>query len=481
MAMHNLANSYAEAGRRDEALKLKEEVVALYRKVSGPEHPATLTAMQNLAGSYDEAGRRDEALKLREQLLALKRKVNGPEHSDTIWAMHDLATSYYEAGRLDEALKLREEVLALCRKVLSPGHHNTLMAMINLANSYFDAGRRDEALNLRAEALSLSRKGNGPEHPDTLSAMIGLANSYNEDGRWEEALKLLEEALPLSRKVNGPEHPATLIAMDNLANSYYKAGRWEEARKLLEEALPLSRRLNGPERADTLWVMNTLVDCSFSAGRSGEAIALLEQSSTADPKNTDASLTLATWQAWFGQDADYEATRCRLVQQAEGTDQAGTAERAAKAYCLRPSTDAALLTKALNLAHRAVALGKSNPDLPWYQLGLGLAEYRNGQYAAAERTLTIAEQTAGEQHDIPGIARLYRAMSLFRQDKPEEARRAFNQAESQMPPLPKDESKPLLDGKPVSHDVLICWLAYKEAKALMEAPSAPVAEPSAPK
>jgi hypothetical protein len=34
--------------------------------------------------------------------------------------------------------------------------------------------------------------------------------------------------------------------------------------------------------------------------------------------------------------------------------------------------------------------------------------------------------------------------------------------------LPTDESKPLVDGKPVSHDVLICWLAYKEAKALIE-------------
>ena len=158
-----------------------------------------------------------------------------------------------------------------------------------------------------------------------------------------------------------------------------------------------------------------------------------------------------------------------------------TAERAAKAYCLRPSTDAALLAKALNLAQRAVELGKSNPDLPWYQLALGLAEYRNGQYAAAERTLTVAEQTAGEEHEIPGIARLFRAMSLFRQDKPEEARKLFSQAEAQMPPLPKDESKPLVDGKPVSHDVLIWWLAYKEAKALIEGPSAPVAEPPGPK
>jgi cellobiose-specific phosphotransferase system component IIA len=107
---------------------------------------------------------------------------------------------------------------------------------------------------------------------------------------------------------------------------------------------------------------------------------------------------------------------------------------------------------------------------------LGLAEYRNGQYAAAEQALTIAEQTVGDnhlisvdgQHQIQGTARLFRAMSLFRQDKLEEARKLFSQAEAQMPPLPKDESKPFVDGRPTSHDDLIWWLAYKEAKALIE-------------
>ena len=61
--MNNLAISYDDSGRREEALKLKEELLPLSRKGFGPEHPATLTAMNNLAESYDEAGRRDEALK----------------------------------------------------------------------------------------------------------------------------------------------------------------------------------------------------------------------------------------------------------------------------------------------------------------------------------------------------------------------------------------------------------------------------------
>jgi tetratricopeptide (TPR) repeat protein len=270
----------------------------------------------------------------------------------------------------------------------------------------------------------------GPEHPDTLRAMLNLAISYDEAGRREEALKLREEALPLSRKVNGPEHTDTLKAMKNLANSY------------------------------------------CSAGRSSEAISLLAKACEVDPKDTDSVIKLATWQTWFGQDAGYEATCRRLIQQAEGTDQAATAERAAKAVCLRSSTNAALLSKALVLARQGVELGKSSGDLPSYQISLGLAQYRNGQFANAEQTLSIGEEKVGKDPEILGIARLFRVMSLFRQNRTEEARKLFRQAEAQMPPLPQDEHKPLVDGKPVSYNHLICWLAYKEAKALLNEPAA---------
>jgi eukaryotic-like serine/threonine-protein kinase len=207
----------------------------------------------------------------------------------------------------------------------------------------------------------------------------------------------------------------------------------------------------------------------------------MERACALDPKDRFESFRLATFQAWFGQDTDYESSRRQLIQQAEGTDQAGTADKAAKVACLRPSTNAVLLAKALNLARQAVELGKSDPSLPWYELGLGLAEYRNSRYSAAEQALTIAEQTAGDAHDITGTARLFRAMSLLRQDKPDEARKVFNQAEAEMPPFPKDDHQPPAYDKSVNQDVLICWLAYKEAKALIEGPSAPVAVPSVPK
>ena len=184
-------------------------------------------------------------------------------------------------------------------------------------------------------------------------------------------------------------------------------------------------------------------------------------------------LNLATWQAWFGQAADYEATRQQAVGWGAGTKSDYPAESAAKAFCLRPSADSALLAQALALAQRAVELGKSNTDLPWFWLGLGLAEYRNGRYPEAEQTLKLAEQTAvppvtpEDCARVKQTAQLLRSMVLFRQQRVAEARQLFHETEAQMPPLPTDESTPLAAGKPVDLNMLIEWMFYKEARALL--------------
>jgi tetratricopeptide (TPR) repeat protein len=272
---------------------------------------------------------------------------------------------------------------------------------------------------------------------------------------------------------NGLGKPSQAVLLRDEAAALVAEGKMTEADAKYDEALAAARKTSRGEEAGILLSMKTLAGSCFGAGQSKEAITLLARACELDPADTDSSLTLATWQSWFGQDSDYEATRRRLVQQAEGTDQAGTAERAAKAACLRPSTNADLMSNALRLAQRGVELGKSSDLLPWYRLSMGLAEFRNGQYAAAEQTLANAERAFAEDREMLPIARLFHAMNLTRQNRTDDARKLLTQAAAQMPPLPQDETKPQVDGKAVSHDVLIGWLAYKEAESMLNQRSTP--------
>jgi serine/threonine protein kinase/tetratricopeptide (TPR) repeat protein len=476
-----LAETYYALGLYREAVSLQEKSRDFYLAAFGLEQTNTLSVLGSLANSYFGTGHRVEAVKVGEQVLALRLKLNGPEDPDTLKAMQYLAVFYTEDRRHAEALKLREQVLASRRHSLGPEDPATIDAMTDLAVSYDALDRRLEGLKIQQLVMDLSRKINGPEHPRTIKAMHVLANFYFECGHPEEALALREEVLRLRRKVNGLEHPGTLSEMDNLAYSYEDAGREDEALKLREAVVVLRRKVNGPEHPETVNSMNNLADCYCSRGRKDDAIALTKQAVSLAPNEPFHLLRLGTFLAWFGEDAEYESLRCRLVYAAKGTDKAGLADKFAKVYCLRPSTNAVLLAEVLDLERREVALGQNDWYLPFYEMGLGLAEYRNGQYAAAASNLAVAEQTAGVRVGIRGTAPLVRAMSLFRQDKVAEARVVFRQAEAQTPPFPRGPHEPPVYMKPVDQETLINWMIYTEAKALIEAPFTPVPEPSAPK
>ena len=214
-------------------------------------------------------------------------------------------------------------------------------------------------------------------------------------------------------------------------------------------------------------VIKALANCYCAAGRAKEAISLLRNFTNNHPQDTDVRLTLAAWQAWFGKTNGYETTRRQFVQWAARNTDASPAQAAVKAYCLEPSTNAALLAQALSIAQRGVEFRKGTSLQTWYQLSLGMVQYRMGDYADAENSLSVAAQNAGQYQDVPPTAAFFRAMSLFQQGHKDEARQLFAQAEAQMTPYPQDPSKPVIAGQAASHDVIVSWLAYREAKALL--------------
>jgi eukaryotic-like serine/threonine-protein kinase len=212
-------------------------------------------------------------------------------------------------------------------------------------------------------------------------------------------------------------------------------------------------------------------DREIAAGRTQEALVHLVPVSAAGPEDQLLSLKVAALQAWFGQDKEYAETCARALDFAKSTSVPATAERAAKVCCLRPMQDSSRQQSSLALARQAVTLGKADPFLPWFQMTLGMAEYRSGNDATADQALRAAAEAGKNNPYLTDLAAFYRAMSLFRQGKADEARKLALAAAATMKPLPKDDNNPLAGN--AGHDDLILWLAYKEAKALIELDAAP--------
>ncbi|MGO9921798.1 MAG: tetratricopeptide repeat protein [Isosphaeraceae bacterium] len=464
--MNRLSVVYSDLGQTAEALKLREETLALRKAKLGPDHPDTVASRGNLALSYLGLGRPAEAVKLAEETLALLKAKLGPDDPETLTGMQILVLGYANLGRHAEAVKLAEEALALMKTKPGPEHPETIRSMHNLSAQYAAAGRHAEALKLGEEALALRKAKLGIDHPQTLNSMRNVAAFLAAVGRHADALKLREETLPLQKTRLGPDHHETLATMINLANIYESFGRHADALKLREETLGIQKTKLGPGHPDTLTSMHNLAIGYLAAGRTKAALALLEKAGNL--KDTASSSQIAALQAWFGQDEAYAVTRKRFLAFDKGTNDSVTARGAAQAGALRPSNDPAELEAVLTLGRKAVELNKGE----WELLALGMAEFRNGHFAAADEAL-VAASKAGKDVNAAGIAAFYRAMSLFQQGKKDEARKLATEAAAKMKPLPKDEQSPLLDGATSDH--LVLWLAYKEAKAMIgfDPPPAP--------
>ena len=83
------------------AVPLFERAESFANRILGPEHPDTLTARANLASSYRQAGRTNDAIKIEEQVVGDRERILGPEHPNTLTARANLASSYRQAGRSD--------------------------------------------------------------------------------------------------------------------------------------------------------------------------------------------------------------------------------------------------------------------------------------------------------------------------------------------------------------------------------------------
>jgi hypothetical protein len=127
----------------------------------------------------------------------------------------------------------------------------------------------------------------------------------------------------------------------------------------------------------------------------------------------------------------------------------------------------------LVLGRAGVELNHDKSFGQWTQMALGMAEYRSGNCDAAEKALLAAEEAGPNNPSVTGTSAFYRAMSLFRQGKDDEARKLAIATALNMQPLPADEQI-LTDNQ----ENLILWLAYKEAKALIQfdAPAPPQPE-----
>jgi tetratricopeptide (TPR) repeat protein len=204
-----------ESGKPETALDWFQKASARLEAVLARE-PRLVNAREFLCNSLEAQaqaltalGRHADALKPREQALALLKAKFGPDHAHTLASMNDLATTYYALGRTAEAVQLLEKALPLQKAQLAPDHTHLRATLVNLADAYTAGGRYAEALKLREEVRARDQIKLGPGHLETLRSTWGVAECLLKLERGAEAVPLIDECVRHVPGTNFPRHLVT--------------------------------------------------------------------------------------------------------------------------------------------------------------------------------------------------------------------------------------------------------------------------------
>ena len=180
-------------------------------------------AMNVLGNGLSVAGHPEDALSVKEALLAMQRRLGESEHNILV-LQSSLATTYYRLGRLDEALPLRRDVYFGFLKLYGEEHVNTLYEANNYAGSLMTLERFEEAKSLLRKAMPVARRTLGYDSIVTLTMRKLYAQALYEDTRatvddLREAVTTLEEIERIARRVLGGAHPLVEMCVRFLRES----------------------------------------------------------------------------------------------------------------------------------------------------------------------------------------------------------------------------------------------------------------------
>ncbi|PSN58826.1 putative kinesin [Corynespora cassiicola Philippines] len=146
MLMYRAAWYAEQIGDMANAEALAVQSMKVRKKVLGPDHEDTLWSiamvadayslggrMANLASTYRNQGRWDDAEKLFVQVMKTRKTKLGDDHPDTLASMNNLAFTWKYQGRDAEAITLMRECVQSCYRRLGANHPNFISSSATLA------------------------------------------------------------------------------------------------------------------------------------------------------------------------------------------------------------------------------------------------------------------------------------------------------------------------------------------------------------
>jgi tetratricopeptide (TPR) repeat protein len=190
-----------------EALPLAEQAVAMHRKLWGPQpYPDFAAAMSDLGLMLYDKGDYDQAVRLLQDSMTMYRALLGDKHPEIAVLLNNIANVLHDQGDLAGAEAAYRQSLDMRRELLGNEHPLVAQTLNNLAFVYYDRGNVGAALDAERESLAIYRKVFPGDNPDVARIMNRLGYWLTETGDFAGAKTTLDDALAMRRRLFGDSH-----------------------------------------------------------------------------------------------------------------------------------------------------------------------------------------------------------------------------------------------------------------------------------
>jgi len=281
---------YDDMGQHTLAEQCHQDALAPYNQRSDlAMHPDRARYLMNLATCYYLQEKRDQAEPLFKEALAIFARVLGPEHYATLEALTWLATIDRDRGRYAEAEARYEQALAVYERQL-PARQEVLAACLdNLAAMYDREGQFERATTLRQRALTVLQQSLGTDHPDVAHCLTNLADTYTELEEYKQAEAYSKQALAIYERDGEEVHPDSAWQICRLATLAARRHHESEAETLFQRALTMIEQNWGLGHQDLVRVRASYAAFLRGLGRVDEAISLEERVCATQAKSEGAA------------------------------------------------------------------------------------------------------------------------------------------------------------------------------------------------
>ena len=197
-AMDVLGNGLSTAKRCEEALSVRETLLATRRRIIDASANSILVAQSNLANSYESLGRHKSALHMKGDVYSGRLRLHGEEDGRTLASGNNYAFSLLGRERFEEAKSLWRKIMPVSRRVFGESNDLTLRMRFGYAIAlYKDAGATLDDLHEAVTALEHTAR--------TAQRVFGGAHPLT--GGIEESLREARAAL-IAREAEATEAAA---------------------------------------------------------------------------------------------------------------------------------------------------------------------------------------------------------------------------------------------------------------------------------